>query len=237
MRVPSFLFRVAVLASWAVMVAANDYRDPNYVEYGDVTVDYPYFNSNGPPVCALADTGNSTGECLNPTDFVSNDFVVAGINLARYYNNRRAVSVPRRQTYNSYRQHSRPFLLYQDFDIRHMIHGNETWMDLLLIRRHLTRSTLSYYSDKVARKRWLKERGYPQPQLYFSAYIDELLLENPRSFKQEELAAAILPHIPTTRGFCAKPNHMVSDETTTDRDFTHHYCDIADLPCYPKLKT
>jgi hypothetical protein len=204
------LFRTAVLASWAVKVpAANEVRDPHYVEYGDVTADYSYFYTNGPPVCGTENSNSYSGECLNPTEFVSNDFVVAGVNLARYKNNRRAVPVPRSQNYIQYRKQSRPYLLYQDFDISNLIRGNETWMDLIMIRRHLPRSTWSFYSDKVARKRWLKERGYPQPQLYFAAYADELM-ENPQSFSHDELAAAILPHIPTTHGFCAKPNHMVS---------------------------
>jgi hypothetical protein len=210
------LLRVAVLACWAVKSpAADEMRDPNYIEYGDVTVDYPYFYTNGPPICSPAETDNYSGNCLNPTDFVTNEFVVAGVNLARYKNNRRAISVSRSRNYIQYRQKSRPFLLYQDFDISDMIRGNETWMDLLMIRRHLQRPSLSYYSDKVARKRWLKERGYPQPQLYFAAYKDELV-EYPGSFKQEELAAAILPNIPTTHGFCAKPNHMVSRNSTGD---------------------
>ncbi|KAG7357852.1 hypothetical protein IV203_014439 [Nitzschia inconspicua] len=186
---------------------ANEYRDDKYIEYGDVLEDYPAYHDHRRPVCSPDDTSNNEQRCLNPSDFVLNEFFVAGINLARYNNNRHAVPAPKYRHFNEYRLHTRPFLLYHDFDIGDKIQGNETWMDLILIRRHLQRPSISFYSDKVARKRWLKERGYPQPFLFYSEYRD-LLTPKRLNASQEELAQAILPRIPTTHGFCAKPNHM-----------------------------
>jgi hypothetical protein len=187
----------------APFLRAEEIVDPNFVEYGDVTEDYPYYYDNGPPVCAPADIGSQ--DCLDSTDFVLNDFVVADVNLASYNGNPNAVPVPKP---TRFQPTTRPFPLFPDFDIGSLLRGNETWMELILIRRHLQRPSLTFYSDKVARKRWLGERGYPQPRMFFAAYADQLQ-EDYRNHK-EELAAEIFPHLPTTHGFAAKPNHMVS---------------------------
>lgn len=217
-----YLFIILVLSGWSLsklhVADAAEYRDEKYIEYGDVTTDYPPYHEHGIPECTPDDDTQSNNEtnCLNPADFVLNEFMVAGINLARYNNHRTAVPAPRPKHYSEYRQNARPFLLYHDFNIGDWIRGNETWMDLILIRRHLQRPSLSFYSDKVARKRWLGERGYPQPTLYFSEYKDQLVPWQPEP-SQEELAAAILPHIPTNHGFCAKPNHMVCSERRSRR--------------------
>lgn len=213
---PSLLIHLTICFVVFALVSGNEIRDDTFIEYGDVTVDYPYYFNHGPPVCApgslenhhgdTAEQGHTKLECLNPADFVLNDFIVAGVNLAGYRNDRRAIRAPRQYHLHQLHQQSRPFLLYQDFDIGYMLQGNETWMELIMIRRYLQRPALSFYSDKVSRKRWLAEHGYPQPHLFFAIYKDQLV---PSTATQEDLAIAILPHIPTTHGFCAKPNHMV----------------------------
>ena len=130
--------------------------------------------------------------------FIMNDFVVGGVNLA------------------SFQMKHPPFLLYEDFDIILYIEEEErkkgkddtrqlSWKDLLLIRNKLQRPSLSWYVDKVARKRWIAEQDvYPQPRIYFLRYKDELT-EKGEKFDE---ATAILSNLPTEIGFCAKPTHM-----------------------------
>jgi hypothetical protein len=97
--------------------------------------------------------------------------------------------------------------LYDDFDIGSYVKNDNEWLDMIMIRRKLQRSTLCFYSDKVARKRWLKDRGYPQPTVYFTEYRDGLIHPS-RSNNKEELANTILHILPTTHSYCAKPSHM-----------------------------
>jgi len=123
-------------------------------------------------------------------EFIVEDFVVAGVNLGEYQ-----VDHP-------------PFQLYSDFDITSYIMKipeRMNWKELLLIRRELERPTLSWYVDKVARKRWLAEQNvYPQPQIYFLQYKDELTMTGTK----EDEWTVILDNLPTKHGFCAKPTHM-----------------------------
>jgi len=122
--------------------------------------------------------------------FIVEDFVVAGVNLG------------------GYEVDFSPFLLYSDFDISSYIMDERTrlsWKELLLIRKGLERPTLSWYVDKVARKRWFAEqRVYPQPRIYFLQYKDELS----ETGKKEDERTTILENLPTQHGFCAKPTHM-----------------------------
>jgi hypothetical protein len=117
--------------------------------------------------------------------FFLSDFVVAGSNLANY-----GVSHPK-------------FELFDDFNIGMFLRGDESWKDLLNIRRTLQRPSLSWYVDKVARKRWLQEKGYPQPKVYWMKYKSEI-----GGSTKEEQAVEIAKNLPTKHGFCAKPTHM-----------------------------
>ena len=119
------------------------------------------------------------------TEFTLDDFSVNGINLASYG--------------------KQPlFELYHDFDISSLVRGDEEWEELLSYRNGLTRPSLSFYVDKVARKRWLPARGYPQPKVYLLKYADELM--DSQSDKAEK--DVILEALPKTGSFCAKPTHM-----------------------------
>ena len=135
---------------------------------------------------------NMEDEGIHAGHFILSDFVVGGVNLAQYGANHP------------------PFLLYEDFDIgSHVLDGANDyhwgWKDLLKIRQGLKRPSLSWYVDKVARKRWLTEQmHYPQPDVYFLRYKDELS----ETGQKEDERDTILENLPTTHGFCAKPTHM-----------------------------
>lgn len=164
-----------------------------YYEFTDVD-DFPYypgeFEGDGRPadVC----TGNQNvdqDDCIVQGQFILQDFVVAGVNLASY-----GVLHPK-------------FRLFDDFNIGTYLKGNESWKELLYIRRTLERPSLSWYVDKVARKRWLHDHGYPQPKVYWMKYQSEITSSSSGASK-EETAAVILANLPTKHGFCAKPTHM-----------------------------
>ena len=119
------------------------------------------------------------------TDYTLDEFRVAGVNLADFG--------------------KQPlFPLFEDFDISSYIRGDEDWHDLLAYRNALTRPTLSFYVDKVARKRWLPTMGFPQPKVHFLSYAVELT----KTGTVEDETNAILEALPTTGSFCAKPTHM-----------------------------
>ena len=44
---------------------------------------------------------------------------------------------------------SRPFELYSNFDISHLIRTDMSWYELLDIRQQLRRPTLAFYVDKI----------------------------------------------------------------------------------------
>lgn len=119
------------------------------------------------------------------TRFSLDDFTVAGVNLASY------------GTEDS-------FELYRDFDISLSIRGDEDWEELLEYRNKLTRPSISFYVDKVARKRWLPVMGYPQPDVKFLTYAEELT----ETGDLAEEIKVIQDALPTTGSFCAKPTHM-----------------------------
>jgi len=178
--------------------------------------DFPYYREEfddeprWPPTCNPSE--GVVEECEDPKDFVLDEFIVAGKNIAEYG------------------QPPKPkvFELYEDFDISSMIQGDEGWKDLLYIRRSLERPSLSWYVDKVARKKWLTARGYPQPEIYFMKYKYELLADSQygggsssssssvrsppnNDTSQDEfkqlLTEEIQKNLPTEHSFAAKPTH------------------------------
>ena len=52
-----------------------------------------------------------------------------------------------------------PYELFEDFDLSSQLLGNETWLELIGYRRDANYTTLSFYVDKVARKRWLAQQS------------------------------------------------------------------------------
>jgi hypothetical protein len=124
-------------------------------------------------------------------------FEVGGVNLARYKQKQEA-----EQTKVSPK--AEPFELYADFDIADQITGDESWDDLIAYRRLLERPSLSFYVDKVARKRWLPTMGFSQPRLFALKYAHELT----ESGNLEDERMAIMDLLPTTSDYAAKPTHM-----------------------------
>jgi hypothetical protein len=167
----------------------SNYREYREHEYRGTDGPFPYFSHD----FEFEDDGSGKrkGEkkMLSMGMFILSDYVVAGTNLASYN-----VKHPQ-------------FLLFDDFDIGSMVKGNEIWMQMIKYRNIVDRPTLSWYVDKVARKRWLGERRYPQPTIYYMKYKDEIVPGKTSSTKEEE-AAVILQNLPTTHGYCAKPTHM-----------------------------
>jgi hypothetical protein len=119
------------------------------------------------------------------TDYTLDDFRVAGVNLANFG----------RQPL---------FPLFSDFDISDLIRGDEDWEELLAHRNGLQRPSLSFYVDKVARKRWLPTVGYPQPAIHLLAYADELT----ETKELQDETQAIHDALPSIGSYAAKPTHM-----------------------------
>ena len=180
----------------------DDYDDDDehvYYEFTDID-DFPYYpeefkdHDYGDEWGMLAVTNKMKKMNVVPGHFILDDFVVGGVNLAKY-----EMDHP-------------PFQLYNDFDIQSYIMDADDgltsrlrWKELISIRNKLQRPSLSWYVDKVARKRWIaQQKQYPQPRLYFVQYKDELT----ETGKKEDERTAILANLPTEHGFCAKPTHM-----------------------------
>ncbi|KAL7553540.1 hypothetical protein ACHAWF_016824 [Thalassiosira exigua] len=153
------------------------------------------FEGDGRSANVCGDEGVDPNSCIDHGDFYLFNFVVAGRNLANYHAGDNLAK------YNTIHP---KFHLFEDFDIGPMIQGDEGWRDLLHIRNKLQRPSLSWYLDKVARKRWLHEQEHPQPKYYYLRYKSEIS----NTGRKEDEAAEILKHLPKDHGFCAKPTHM-----------------------------
>jgi hypothetical protein len=143
-----------------------------------------------------ADVGTKVWE---KTDRTLSHFEVGGVNLALYKQEQEV-----EQTKAS--PEAEPFELYEDFDIADQITGDENWADLIAYRRLLERPSLSFYVDKVARKRWLPTMGFSQPRLFALKYAHELT--ESRNLEDEHMAMMDL--LPTKSDYAAKPTHMSS---------------------------
>jgi len=126
-------------------------------------------------------------------------FEVAGVNLALWFGG----DACRREPAEGARG-SEPFELFEDFDIADLIKGNETWWDLVAYRRMLQRPSLSFYVDKVARKRWLPAKGFAQPRPLVLNYAHELT----DSGDEEDERLEIMGLLPEEADYAAKPTHM-----------------------------
>ena len=130
------------------------------------------------------------------TPWTIHDYEVAGVNLGTY--NLAGIEEAREP-----RDAEKPYELFEDFDISHLLTGNEQWKDMIEIRRQLDRPRLSFYVDKVARKRWLPTQGMPQAKQYVLKYAFELT----ETGDSEEEAEALFRLIPDQVDYAAKPSH------------------------------
>jgi hypothetical protein len=130
------------------------------------------------------------------TEHTFSRFEVGGVNLALYKQGKQA-----EQTKAS--PEAEPFELYDDFNIADQITGDESWDDLTAYRRVLERPSLSFYIDKVARKRWLPTVGFSQPRVFSLKYVHELT----ESGNAEDERNAIMDLLPIKADYAAKPTH------------------------------
>jgi hypothetical protein len=131
------------------------------------------------------------------SEFTLSHFEVGGVNLALYKQEAEQIKVS---------PESDPFELYEDFNIADQITGEENWADLITYRRLLERPSLSFYVDKVARKRWLPTMGISQPHVFALKYTHELT----DSGKSKDERRAIMKLLPSKADYAAKPTHMLS---------------------------
>lgn len=126
------------------------------------------------------------------------EFTVAGRNLAEY-------GFVEQSDHSSGKNESEgAFDLLEDFDISDQIKGNESLMELLAYRHTLKRQSLSFYVDKIARKRWLPSQGFDQPKQFFNAYKSELTTTQETS---DEINA-IMKQLENQTDYVAKSTHQ-----------------------------
>jgi hypothetical protein len=130
------------------------------------------------------------------TPFTLEEFHVKGVNLARY-----GFEIKE----NPSNLLKEPFELYEDFDLsEHMsLTGDESWADLVEIRRSKEHSSLAFYHDQIAQKRFLQAIGVPVPKSLQLYYRNELT----QSHGRLEEEAAILEILPDGLHYVAKPSH------------------------------
>jgi hypothetical protein len=97
-----------------------------------------------------------------------------------------------------------PYELFEDFDISHLVKGNETYLELLGYRQNLERPSVQFYQDKLARKRWLPLQGVDQTRLYAHYYADELS----ETGDIEDEVRFIHELLPKEADYAAKPTHL-----------------------------
>jgi hypothetical protein len=150
-------------------------------------------------------------------EFTFSSFIVAGINLARFgfldKNDDTTLVTPAiiKQEEES------PFELFEDFDLSSQLIGNETWVDLIGYRRDAEHPSLSFYVDKIARKRWLPTTNInPNGLAPFVLKYGSELISDPNAYHQnwnrelleEEQRKALLRLLPIGKDYAAKPTHL-----------------------------
>lgn len=130
------------------------------------------------------------------TPYTIADYEVAGVNLASY----NLIGVEQAEGPEA---QGKPFELFENFDISNMIVGDEIWEDMIEYRRKLNRPSMSFYVDKVARKRWLPSQNIPQGQQYVLKYQFELS----ETGDIDEEIRALYNLIPDQMDYAAKPSH------------------------------
>jgi len=137
-------------------------------------------------------------------EFTFDSFQVAGVNLASFGLKGGDRTEPVIQT-----NEEPPFELFEDFDLSTQLIGNETWVDLLGYRRDAQFPSLSFYVDKIARKRWLPTTSMDGMQSFVLKYGEELVSgDNKHSSHEEEQRKALVDLLPVGRDYAAKPTHL-----------------------------
>mmetsp|Transcript_27569 Transcript_27569/g.60688 ORF Transcript_27569/g.60688 Transcript_27569/m.60688 type:complete len:484 (-) Transcript_27569:145-1596(-) len=109
----------------------------------------------------------------------------------------------------SQRKEKPPFELFEDFDLSSRIVGNETWVDLIGYRRDAEFTSLSFYVDKIARKRWLRTTTMDGMEAFVLKYGSELVAENEnRTSREQEQQKALQKLLPVRKDYAAKPTHL-----------------------------
>ena len=136
-------------------------------------------------------------------EFTVEPFPVAGVDLALY--GLEGEDTPIQPEKNN----EVPFELFEDFDLSSQLIGNETWVDLIRYRRDAQFRSLSFYVDKVARKRWLPTTGMDGPKSFVLKYGEELITSGTDTMSPEEQhQEALLELLPVGKDFAAKPTHL-----------------------------
>lgn len=139
-------------------------------------------------------------------EFTFDSFEVAGVDLAPYGLEDRSREPPLERT------KTKPFELFEDFDLSSRIIGNETWVDLIGYRRDAEFPSLSFYVDKVARKRWLPQASMDDGlKPFVLRYGSELFVsgnDQTTNSHEEEQRKALLGLLPIGIDYAAKPTHL-----------------------------
>jgi hypothetical protein len=138
-------------------------------------------------------------------EFTFDTFRVAGMELASYGLD----GGERPQPAEAERNTKPPFELFEDFDLSSQLVGNETWVDLIGYRRDAQFPSLSFYVDKIARKRWLPTTSMDGLQPFVLKYGEELVGDgSDHSSREEEQRKALLNLLPLGKDYAAKPTHL-----------------------------
>ena len=151
-------------------------------------------------------------------EFTFSSFIVAGVDLAQFgllNENDDTITVT---SAIIEQEEEPPFELFEDFDLSSQLIGNETWVDLIGYRRDAEHPSLSFYVDKIARKRWLPTTNINPNGLepFVLQYGSELISDpnayhqiwNNRELLEEEQQKALLRLLPIGRDYAAKPTHL-----------------------------
>lgn len=130
--------------------------------------------------------------------------------LATFHSTWLFVAIHRQQPNKTMSEPPPPvFELFETFDLTPQLGYNETWEDLLQLRRDTnSSSSLSFYLDKVARKRWYEQQGIPATPTYWTAYKAEL-----HTGASRDLSTTLRKKLESlmnnnTADFVAKPSHL-----------------------------
>lgn len=131
------------------------------------------------------------------TEYTPYFFPCAGINLAMY-----GIDDANAKTNDK-----RPYKLYEDFNLADMIKGDESWSQLIDMRRKQRSLNLAFYVDKVALKRYLPTIDVPIPIQYHNRYASEMP-ENDAFDPLGGMVGSVLEMIPREMSYVAKASHL-----------------------------
>jgi hypothetical protein len=152
---------------------------------------------------ALISLDDQIHENWEKTPYTFHEYYVAGRNLATY----------RLKDVVSDDKDEPPYELFEDFNIGHLIRGDECWETLRKYRDLAEHLSHQFYGDKVARKRWLPRHGFNQVRQYFGAYFDEIC----PGADDDICSNKIFKHLPNKTGEChmKAPRPNACDQLST----------------------